>query len=106
MSNCCGFKPSGRCGFADGTSTLPGFPAQIEPGLAEFADFPARIEPGLAEAAGRLIGRVGCKSWYFPRPHQPELRRRCIRFEMRSNRLSISDVGSALITEETSLGKL
>jgi len=93
MSNCGGFKPSGRCGLADGSSTL-------------LAEFPVEIERALAEAAGRLIGRVGCKSWYVSRARQPEGRRRCIRFEMRSNRLSLSDVGPALITEGTSLGKL
>ena len=92
MSKCCGFRPSGRCGIADGSSTL--------------AEFPAQIERGVAVAAVRLIGRVGRKSWYFPRPRKLELKRHCIRFEMRSNRLSVSDVGSALITEETSLGKL
>ena len=120
MSNCCGFKPFGRCAVSEGSSTFAVFPARIDPGLAELAEFPARTEPGLAEiaeflaridrrlaeAAGRLIGRLGCKWWYFPRPLQPELRRRCIRCEMRSNRLSICDVGSALITEGTSLGKL
>jgi hypothetical protein len=93
MSNICGFKPSGRCGLADGSSTL----------LAEFS---AEIERTLAETAGGLIGRVGSKTCYFSCARQPLLRRLCIGFEMRSNRFSPSDVGSALITEGTPLGKL
>jgi hypothetical protein len=93
MSSRCGFKPSGRCGLAEGSSTL-------------LAVFPAEIEGAPAEAAGRLIGGVGCKSRLFPRARKPELRRRCIRFAMRSNRLSLSDLGSAQMTEGTPLGKL
>ena len=92
MSSRCGFKPSGRCGLGDGSSTL-------------LAEFPAEIERALAEATGRLAGRVGCKSWHFFRALQLERRTRGIRFELRSARLSLPDGGSALTTEGSPLEK-
>ena len=93
MSSRCGFKPSGRCGLGEGSSTL-------------LAEFPLEIEWSLAEAADRPTGSAGCKSWQFFRVHHPKLRTHGLRFELRSPRLFLSEVGSTLRTKGTPLEKL